>query len=273
MRTTSSTPRTPRLRTIAPDWLESLGLSLVVRFLGAVDRNYFTFEVGDERFRVFFSTPEGFRTFYGMIDGEIFATEHIPLEYLAAPDAADAIIDIGAHFGAYSVLLGLLNPGVPVYSFEPDAYNRQVLRENLRLNGIDATVVDKVVSDKSGSITFYRRPGQGSQGHSTQASTTEGVTEVEMDCVSLSDFCAQHGIERPYLKIDAEGEEYNIAKDLVSAPLEAFWALVEIHPSKLDVSPDEIRRVFEEAGYRYEFVAETEPDHHAPRPAYFVTGA
>ena len=46
--------------------------------------------------------------------------------------------DIGAHFGYFTLYVGILNKHCEIYSFEPNKKYFQVLRENVRMNNINA---------------------------------------------------------------------------------------------------------------------------------------
>lgn len=245
------------------------GLSILVGLLQRIGRNTFIFRIDDRTIRVRFATVEGFRTFYGLVEDGVVAAENLDATYLLAPDSADAIVDVGAHYGMYTVPFGLLNPELPLYAFEPDEHNRTVLTDHLARNELDAVVLEAVVSDHDGEISFYTRPDAGSQGHST-TSLGRGSRMVRRSATALSRFLETAAIRRPYLKIDAEGEEYRIARDLIEADLETFWALVEVHPDKLDVSTDAIRELFAERGFAFEEVTDDRADGPNDRPIYFV---
>ena len=48
----------------------------------------------------------------------------------------DIVIDIGAHVGMVSIVLGKLNPAITVYAFEPIPTNYNALIENIKINNI-----------------------------------------------------------------------------------------------------------------------------------------
>lgn len=186
-------------------------------------------------------------------------TEHIPEDVLCADGRVDALIDVGSHHGIYSVLLQKLNPDAQLYSFEPDDHNREILTEVLSENGIDAEIDHRVVSDETGSMTFYVDENQGSESHSIARSS--GFTAIEKESVALSEFFVANGIEQAFVKIDAEGAELGILRDLFADPPEHLEGIVEFHPDKLSEPVEVGVRLFEDHCREVEFLADTSPTH------------
>ena len=61
----------------------------------------------------------------------------------------DLFVDVGANVGLYSIVAA--EAGADVIAIEADRGTAERLRENLRLNGYGAEIVEKAVSDRSGS--------------------------------------------------------------------------------------------------------------------------
>jgi FkbM family methyltransferase len=138
-----------------------------------------------------------------------------------ASDRYDAVVEIGANVGVYSVFFDALMRHCPasrlcrVYAFEPSrrAYGR--LLANLEAN--DARFVEPfavAVSDETGFSPFYEPEGHltnGSLGHGFAEHFSQIVREsmvVTLAEPSLGELFARH--ERVLLKIDAEGFEPRI---------------------------------------------------------------
>lgn len=143
----------------------------------------------------------------------------------------DAVIDIGANVGVYSVFFDALirrNPSGRlrrVYAFEPSCQAHDRLRANLRANdAVSVQAFAVAVSDKTGFSQFYEP-----EGHLTNGSLSRGFAElfspvhenlvVAIDGSQLTDLFARH--ECVLLKIDAEGFEPRI--------LEALATILERH--------------------------------------------
>jgi FkbM family methyltransferase len=167
-------------------------------------------------------------------------------------------------------LVGKIDPEIAIYSFEPDPTNRRILTETLKTNDIEASVRSEVVTDETDEVTFYERTKHASQGNST--SPTAGASSTTKESVALSDFFEREEIQAPFVKIDAEGEEYEILRDLsASANLSSISGIVEIHPDKMDATEKEIVKLFEEAEWPWKELGNTAKPGYTARPAYFFT--
>lgn len=251
----------------------SLARKLVPLYVAVNSRlgtNYSDVTMFGEEFRFEYRTGDEFILLYNMIEDGTIAAEGISLDYLDSIDECDAFLDVGAHHGLYSLIVGAVAPTVHIYSFEPNDRNRNTLTQMLSNNGVEAEIREEVVTDETGKIVFYERDSDGSQGHSTAAS--DESRRVEKPAFSLSKFIQQAEIDAPFLKIDAEGEEYNILKDLFeSADTSSVRGLVEVHPDKMSRDEEDIVTLFDEHGCDWEYVGETTGAGFVDRPAYYFS--
>lgn len=125
-------------------------------------------------------------------------------EQLVTP--GDVIADIGANVGYFSAYLSR-KVGVSgrVHSFEPIPETFSRLEENLRLNQAGNVIaVNKAVGSQTGKATMHM-----SNSH-YMASFDVGwagaaTAEVDVECVRLSDYCAETGAVFDFIKMDIEG--------------------------------------------------------------------
>lgn len=228
-------------------------------------RDFETFEYEGRFYRIYYTVPTVEKIRNLVIDGEI-TREHIPLSAIDATEPVDAVIDVGAHIGLYSVLLKRLHQDADLYAFEPADDNRAVLAGLLDANSILGTISDEVVSGTTGTITFYTDSDGQSESHSTMV--RDDFTAVEKSCLALSDLFKREDINRAFVKIDAEGEEFAIVDDLMTTDLKYLEGVVELHPDKLDVPPSEVVDRLETVCDQVEFLAETSPQYEFSRPMY-----
>lgn len=120
-------------------------------------------------------------------------------------------IDIGAHFGLYSIVLAKYL-GCRVYSFEPTKFTGDVFRANIRYNNLGSLIeyIPKAVSSKSGTATFYVQDTEGAVSNSlvNYQHSEERKNEVTVEVVSIDE--TFDGVEYGFLKIDAEGAEFDV---------------------------------------------------------------
>lgn len=250
---------------LLPDSGQKALKSLYVTSMRRFGRDFETFEHEARFYRMYYTVPTVGKIWKLVIDGKM-TRESIPLSAIDTAEPVDAVIDIGAHVGLYSVLLKRLHPDADLYAFEPADDNRAILTGLLDANSISGTISDEVVSGTTGTITFYTDSNGQSESHSTTVS--DDFTTVEKSCLALSDLFKREDINRAFVKIDAEGEEFAIVDDLMTADLEYLEGVVELHPDKLDVPPSEVIDRLETVCDQVEFIAETSPQHEYSRPMY-----
>jgi len=240
----------------------------------AIGKNVISYEWDGRAFKYKYTDEVTLKKFRKLIsDGDI-QSENLPLALFDRPVGCDAVIDVGAHYGIYSVIMGVCNPSTQLYAYEPAREPRELLTQNLKVNGLwpDAKVSDTVVAGRSGDgVPFYEDPREGSERHST--TETEDTVMTTKRTTALSDSFDVEGIRAPFLKIDAEGKEGEIVEDIVTQSVtESLSGIVELHPDKLnDYKTDDIQHLFEDHGFDYEFVTESAPGYEHPRPVYYFS--
>jgi FkbM family methyltransferase len=128
--------------------------------------------------------------------------------------------DIGANIGLYSWILLAECPHAQTVLFEPDARNLECLRRTVFRMINKPTIVDRALSDKTGSALFYPDPITGATG--TLVKGGDGKTFIErhfratakpqeVRTITLDD--AAHAYNAPdFIKIDVECAELNVLR-------------------------------------------------------------
>lgn len=133
-------------------------------------------------------------------------------------------LDIGSHYGYFTVFVGKTNPNCSIYSFEPGSKHFEVLRENVRMNWIKANLYPAALSDENREIPFHDRTMKVAKGE-----TTETVQAVIFDELSRTE-----SIQADVVKLDVHGAEgkvlYGMKKALKNDIKHLF---VEIHAAHL----------------------------------------
>lgn len=250
-----------------PDPVKRVGKALLggyARMQAVSDRNRCVFECRGREIAYRYLDAPSLLYLANCLDGDQVSHEGVPVELFDLPERYDVAVDVGAHFGVYSVLLGVFND-VDLYCFEPDPDNRRVLAANLAENGVDATVDGRVVSDETGSTTFYHHPGFDSVSHSTAPPPGMGdqFERTEVESVALSSVLADYDDANVFVKIDAEGEEARIVPDLLAADgVGELSGYLELHPDRLADDGESIFADLEREGHVYEQVNwSSQPDY------------
>jgi FkbM family methyltransferase len=127
-------------------------------------------------------------------------------------EAADVVLDIGANSGVFALAAAAVG-AKSVHAFEPVPRVYRILAENLELNAKPQLHAwPCAVGEKSGSATIFDPGGDAPTSASLSSEFALehlGQTSgVDVDVVSIDQFCKEHGIDNVDLvKIDVEGYE------------------------------------------------------------------
>lgn len=172
---------------------------------------------------------------------------------LSIPDNG-TVIDIGAHIGAVSLRTAIMEKNIKVYSFEPFPENFELLKKNIRANNLGKAITPYklAVSNISGKRKLF-----------TCTERTDGHTfyrhkdfkfgkAVNVDCITIPEFLSLKKIKKiDFLKIDAEGTEYDIfLKGDISFLDKVEQIGMECHPCHPKYKPVDIARVLEKQGFK-----------------------
>ncbi|MDX1378155.1 MAG: FkbM family methyltransferase [Anaerolineales bacterium] len=133
-------------------------------------------------------------------------------------DADDVVVDIGGHIGGFALRAARLAHRGHVYTYEASRQNFELLEKNLQMNDVaNLHIHNQVVSHKNGEMNFFTPSDNGALGSLMQE--TDSPMET-VQATTLTDIIAENNIEQiNYLKMDAEGAEYDI---LVNCPPETL---------------------------------------------------
>jgi FkbM family methyltransferase len=176
----------------------------------------------------------------------------------------DAVIDVGANCGFFSVLAArLVGSSGQVVAIEPSPACLARLRNNVALNGLaNVTVVDRAATAYSGEAQFYlnsdNRGGSGLWNVGDfpgNPKSRENPIAVSVRATTVDDELRQRGLAIPKLiKIDAEGAEQRVLQGakghLANRSIPFIVAeLNEFALAKLGSSQQSLRGFMEGLGY------------------------
>jgi FkbM family methyltransferase len=118
----------------------------------------------------------------------------------------DCVVDIGANVGYFTLLASkLVGWRGKVFSFEPEAGNMKLLKENIGLNKFDNIEPFQIaVSDKPGRTKFYTSSKESAKHSLIHINEHDGSCIVEIE--KLDDIIDK-SIKINFLKTDTEGNE------------------------------------------------------------------
>jgi len=134
------------------------------------------------------------------------------------------VVDVGAHIGYTSAYFAsLVGESGRVFAFEPGANNLPYLRANIR-DFPNVRVVEKALSNSSGTATFLLEDLSGqnnslvSDAHLQKAMAgafvEAKIQTVEVETITLDEFCSKEHVVPGLVKIDAEESELAILQGM-----------------------------------------------------------
>jgi len=135
----------------------------------------------------------------------------------------DTVVDIGAQIGTFAVMTAKSVKNGQVIAFEPEKSNYSLFLDNIKLNNLTNIIaLNEAVTDKIGRSILYMSSSN-TGGHSMLITATAGKQKgaLSVKTTTLSDIIKNYGLIRiNFLKIDAEGAEYDIILNLDDSILE-----------------------------------------------------
>lgn len=171
----------------------------------------------------------------------------------------DRCVDFGAHIGTYAVPMARkAGPSGRVLAIEGDARSHSLLERNLQRNDLCETVLAiAAVAGDSISSGLVRRDVEGNTGAGFfEPAPDSGVLDEPIRSVRARDILVQYAMPEPdFVKIDVEGMEYVVLRDL-SPVLEVCRPVLylEISANQLQrhgSSPTDVQSLLRRLGYRF----------------------
>lgn len=130
------------------------------------------------------------------------------------------IIDCGSHIGMSIIFFKSICPTARITGFEPDAINYDLLMKNMSSHNLkDIKIINKAVWTSNTTLSFDMEASM-----SSHIVASETGTKVE--ACRLSDYLNE---EVDFLKIDIEGAEYEVLKDIAPKLKNVAKLFVEYH--------------------------------------------
>jgi len=140
-----------------------------------------------------------------------FVTQHYFKDYIPIPKGS-IVVDVGAHIGAFSVMVA--RKAHRVLAFEPEPGNFQMLKKNKEVNHFEnVSIFEMAVSGSCGyqDINVYSKGSTGN--HSLYQGSTKGAEKQRVQTISLDEIIRREALNRiDFLKMDCEGAEHDILR-------------------------------------------------------------
>jgi len=163
--------------------------------------------------------PEGSPLYYwGLIDGEELNLTCFLVDHLRA---GDTVVDVGAHFGYYTLLASVMVGCTgSVHAFEPTPRTFEILRANAQ-GRRNVTVHQQALWRSKGTLVLVDFGPQAgafntllrSDDHPHRVALGRhgwAATRLRVGATTLDAYCLERGLRPSFIKLDAEGAEYDV---------------------------------------------------------------
>jgi FkbM family methyltransferase len=162
------------------------------------------------------------------------------------------IVDVGANVGSFAVYAAQPDRDVRIYCYEPEQQNFCLLKQNIRINGLE------------GRVSAFQCAVASSEGRRNLAVVAcplnsfhvlpDGGRYQIVDCTTLKNILADHHLEAiDLLKMNCEGAEYEILEGCSKSQFERIANIrLEYHNLDASRSGESLSRYLETRGYRIE---------------------
>lgn len=166
----------------------------------------------------------------------------------------DIFLDVGANIGVYSLIAASKITSGKIYAFEPSIKSLPNLYENISLNQINnkVRVVEKVVSDKDGSLDFDISDASD---YNHISCSDSGKDIIKLPSITLDNFISKNKISHiKLIKIDVEGTELLVLKGLKESLKSKLVDVLIVEVSegtskRFAFSPADVFKFLEEYGF------------------------
>jgi FkbM family methyltransferase len=168
----------------------------------------------------------------------------------ARPDPL--IVDGGANLGMSVLFFRMRFPQAQIVAVEPHPEAFRLMEENTRGLGDGIERIRAALTEDGAPATLIAPPSDGASLMSSVDATLVDGAGIAVEGLRLSDLIARQEREIDYLKLDVEGAEYGVVRDLVrtGAIARVREAAIEYHRTPAEPGgPDEIASALRDRGF------------------------
>lgn len=168
-------------------------------------------------------------------------------------------VDIGAHHGFYTLLVGTRQRNSKVFAFEPVPENYEVLKKNVETNNLkNVEIYNLALSEREEIRRFHITKDSGWCGFYAHP-LAKTLREIEVKAVALDSFLREIPKVPLIIKIDVEGHEIYVLegmKGIIEAATDLMF-FIEFNPDSLKSAgfrPEELLEKIDQLGFDIYFI-------------------
>jgi FkbM family methyltransferase len=156
------------------------------------------------------------------------------------------IIDAGSNIGVSVLEWKTRWPQCELICFEPDPFAFELLKQNVEHNGLPSVTYHNVaLSDHEGTASFHGAIGQDADARGNSLLQDWGKRHdsrtVQVPCKRLSSFIGTREVS--FLKLDVEGSEERVLRDIKNQLLQIAAMYVEVHETASSLEENSAERI------------------------------
>jgi len=169
-------------------------------------------------------------------------------------------LDIGANYGWFTLISSnIVERTGHVYAFEPDPNLMEILKDNVKLNNLkNVSFLPLAVSNKSGNAKLSLNTSYPTRNRVDSKTLFENT--IDVDTISIDEFCEQNNVKVDFIKMDIEGSEVKALEGMKKTFLDnpKIKMVIEFNPqaiSDVGSSPEDFADFLEQYGLTIEVIA------------------
>lgn len=190
--------------------------------------------------------------------------EPVETRFLESVVPRDGVfLDVGANIGFFSLVASrLVGPHGLVISIEPEAWNSELLRRNIKLNGLENVhVVQMAAGAAEGTATIHTSAENFGDHRLTPGGSDRHSTAIKLSTVDNILAAIGEGLQVDVMKMDVQGYEHEVFKGMRAtlSKVPPKIILIEYWPAGIEAAGGDAELMLQELGalgYRAELLTQ-----------------
>jgi FkbM family methyltransferase len=221
-------------------------------------RNKPTFDLDFAGIKARYSTEDFYSNywFYGPQNVEKAYEPAITTLIVEHVKRAKAFADIGANLGYFTVVAGVANKSIPIYSFEIDQTLSPIIAKNVQLNSLSNVSIEKcAVGDGSIKSVPYQPHPFKFLGVIAEENLNIYDLKLSAPVVRLDDYFKNKSVRPNFIKMDIDGAEMSALRGMESLlAQDDIVMLLEVHFMQLPMfgsNTTEVEKFLKDRKFRF----------------------
>ena len=176
---------------------------------------------------------------------EVFSSRLVP----NLVKKSDLFLDVGAHYGFYSLLAAEANPHMKIISVEPVPENFEILQKNMEENEISSPkgrLIRAAVGNRIGKVELFKSAASDNSGMFKHPNAPS-VGKFEVQTTTIDEILREDDSKSIFIKIDTEGNELAVLKGMEKTfeKCRDLSLLLEMNPKMFKLAGTSCKEVVE----------------------------